>query len=576
MAAILLFVTLFLLLSVPIGISLGLASLTAIQGSDCISMTTFVQSMIQGLNSFPLMAVPLFTFAGEVMGKGGISRRLIDLARVFTGRFTGGLGIVTIVTSLFFAAIAGTGSAAVAAIGLIMIPAMVKNGYDKGYSSALVATAGTVGVIIPPSVCMVVYAVAAGASISGLFMAGIMPGLLIGVGLIIYSVFYSKKHGYKGDDKRYTLAEAGAIVVKAIPGLLIPVIILGGIYGGIFTPTEAAAVAGVYGVLIGLFVYKEIKPGDLVYIVYRSVLMCAPVLIIIGISTGFGRILTIAQVPVAIADAILGLTSSKVLVLLLINVLLLIVGTFMETNAAIIILTPILLPIVTRLGVDYTLAEAGAIVVKAIPGLLIPVIILGGIYGGIFTPTEAAAVAGVYGVLIGLFVYKEIKPGDLVYIVYRSVLMCAPVLIIIGISTGFGRILTIAQVPVAIADAILGLTSSKVLVLLLINVLLLIVGTFMETNAAIIILTPILLPIVTRLGVDAVHFGIIVVMNLSIGFITPPLGANLFMACQVGEISFDKLTRKIWPWIVVMIILLMLVTYIPQISLALPKAMGVI
>lgn len=422
MAAILLFVTLilFLLLSVPIGISLGLASLTAIQGSDCISMTTFVQSMIQGLNSFPLMAVPLFTFAGEVMGKGGISRRLIDLARVFTGRFTGGLGIVTIVTSLFFAAIAGTGSAAVAAIGLIMIPAMVKNGYDKGYSSALVATAGTVGVIIPPSVCMVVYAVAAGASISGLFMAGIMPGLLIGVGLIIYSVFYSKKHGYKGDDKRYTLAEAGAIVVKAIPGLLIPVIILGGIYGGIFTPTEAAAVAGVYGVLIGLFVYKEIKPGDLVYIVYRSVLMCAPVLIIIGISTGFGRILTIAQVPVAIADAILGLTSSKVLVLLLI------------------------------------------------------------------------------------------------------------------------------------------------------------VGTFMETNAAIIILTPILLPIVTRLGVDAVHFGIIVVMNLSIGFITPPLGANLFMACQVGEISFDKLTRKIWPWIVVMIILLMLVTYIPQISLALPKAMGVI
>ena len=426
MAAILLFVTLFLLLSVPIGISLGLASLTAIQGSDCISMTTFVQSMIQGLNSFPLMAVPLFTFAGEVMGKGGISRRLIDLARVFTGRFTGGLGIVTIVTSLFFAAIAGTGSAAVAAIGLIMIPAMVKNGYDKGYSSALVATAGTGGGIIPPSVCMVVYAVAAGASISGLFMAGIMPGLLIGVGLIIYSVFYSKKHGYKGDDKRYTLAEAGAIVVKAIPGLLIPVIILGGIYGGIFTPTEAAAVAGVYGVLIGLFVYKEIKPGDLVYIVYRSVLMCAPVLIIIGISTGFGRILTIAQVPVAIADAILGLTSSKVLVLLLINVLLLIVGTFMETNAAIIILTPILLPIVTRLGVD------------------------------------------------------------------------------------------------------------------------------------------------------AVHFGIIVVMNLSIGFITPPLGANLFMACQVGEISFDKLTRKIWPWIVVMIILLMLVTYIPQISLALPKAMGVI
>ena len=151
-----------------------------------------------------------------------------------------------------------------------------------------------------------------------------------------------------------------------------------------------------------------------------------------------------------------------------------------------------------------------------------------------------------------------------------------PVLLIIGISTGFGRILTIAQVPSAIAEVILGITDSKVLVLLLINILLLIVGTFMETNAAIIILTPILLPIVTMLGVDPIHFGIIVVMNLSIGFITPPLGANLFMACQVGEISFDELVKKIWPWILVMLVLLMLVTYIPEISMMLPKALGVI
>lgn len=415
----------FLLISVPIGVSLGLSSLVTILAVNPISTETFVQSMMQGLNSFPLMAVPLFTFAGEVMGKGGISKRLINVASVFTGRFTGGLGIVTIITSLFFAAIAGTGSAAVAAIGLIMIPTMVQHGYDKGYSSALVATAGTVGVIIPPSVCMVVYAVAAGASISGLFMAGIVPGIIIGIGLIIYSVIYSKKHGYKGDAKRYTVKEAGKIILNAVPGLMIPVIILGGIYGGIFTPTEGAAVAGVYGVIIGVFVYKEIKLSDLVHITYRSVLMCAPVLIIIGISTGFGRILTIAQVPEMIADAILGITDSKVLILLLINILLLIVGTFMETNAAIIILTPILLPIVTLLGVD------------------------------------------------------------------------------------------------------------------------------------------------------PVHFGIIVVMNLSIGFITPPLGANLFMACQVGEISYDRLVKKIWPWIGVMIILLMLVTYIPQISLTLPKLLGV-
>lgn len=414
----------FLLMSLPIGISLGMSALATIGVCNPISAETFVQAMMQGLNSFPLMAVPLFTFAGEVMGRGGISKRLINAAKVVSGRFTGGLGIVTIITSLFFAAIAGTGSAAVAAIGLIMIPTMVEHGYDKGYSSALVATAGTVGVIIPPSVCMVVYAVAASASIPGLFMAGIVPGLVIGVGLIIYSYLYSKKMGYKGDEKRYTLMEILKIFLDAIPGLLIPVIILGGIYGGVFTPTEAAAIAGVYGVLVGIYVYKEIKWSDLLHIIYRSVLLCAPVLIIIGISTGFGRILTIAQIPEKIAALILGLTSNKFVVLMLINILLLIVGTFMETNAAIIILTPILLPIVKTLGVD------------------------------------------------------------------------------------------------------------------------------------------------------PIHFGIIVVMNLSIGFITPPLGANLFMACQVGDISYDNLVKKIWPWIIVMIILLLLVTYIPSISMALPRALG--
>lgn len=305
--------------------------------------------MMQGLNSFPLMAVPLFTFAGEVIGKGGISARLINAAKVVSGRCTGGLGIVTIITSLFFAAIAGTGSAAVAAIGIIMIPTMVRHGYDKGYASALVATAGTVGVIIPPSVCMVVYAVAAGASINGLFMA---PGLVIGLGLIPYAYFSSRKNGYRGDEKRYTGREILKIFLDAVPGLLIPVIILGGIYGGHFTPTEAAAVAGVYGVFIGVLVYKEIKWSDLFHIMYRSVLLCAPVLIIIDLSTGFGHILTIAQIPSQIAEAILSLTSNKYLVLLLINVLLLIVGTFMETNAAIIILTPILLPIVTAMSVN--------------------------------------------------------------------------------------------------------------------------------------------------------------------------------------------------------------------------------
>ncbi len=415
----------FLLLSVPIAIALGMASLLTIVALGPISAEAFSQTMIQGLNSFPLMAVPLFTFAGDIMGRGGISRRLIDVTSIIFGRFRGGLGIVSIAACLFFAAISGTGSATVAAIGLIMIPDMVRRGYDRKFSAALISTAGTVGVIIPPSLCMVIYAVAAGVSITAMFTAGIMTGLLVGLALATYTYFFARKKGYQGDDRKYSTKETVKIIVDAIPALMVPVIILGGIYGGVFTPTEAAAVAAAYGIIVSVFVYKEVK-------------------------------------------------------------------------------------------------------IKELP-----------------------------------------------YIGFNSVMLCATVLVIIGVSSGFGRILTITQVPVTIAQFILSLTSDKILILLMINILLLIVGTFMETNSAIIILVPILLPVVMALGVNPVHFGIIMVLNLSIGFITPPLGANLFMASQISGVRFDDIAKSIVPWIVVMIIVLMLVTYFPQISLWLPGVLDI-
>jgi C4-dicarboxylate transporter DctM subunit len=386
-------------------------------------MDAFAQTTIQGLNSFPLMAVPLFTFAGDIMAKGGISKRLINVTSIFFGRFTGGLGIVSVVACMFFAAISGTGSATVAAIGLIMLPSMFKKGYDRNFSAALVSTSGTIGVIIPPSLCFVIYAVAANVSVTGMFTAGIMPGILIGFALALYTYIYSKTHGYKGDDKKYSFKEIVKIIIDAIPSLMVPIIILGGIYGGVFTPTEAAAIGAVYGIIVSVFVYKEVK-------------------------------------------------------------------------------------------------------IKEIP-----------------------------------------------YIAFNSTLLCAAVLVIIGVSSGFGRILTITQVPVDIANYILSLTSSTILILLMINILLLIVGTFMETNSAIIILVPILLPIVTALGVDPIHFGIIMVLNLAIGFITPPLGANLFMACQISNVKFDNLARAIVPWIIVMIVVLMIVTYVPQVSMWLPSVL---
>ena len=224
---------------------------------------------------------------------------------------------------------------------------------------------------------------------------------------------------------------------------------------------------------------------------------------------------------------------------------------------------------------DYSIKNVTRILVDAIPSLLVPVIVLGGIYGGVFTPTEAAAVAAVYGMIVSVFVYKEVKIAELPAIGFNSALLCAAVLVIIGVSAGFGRILTITNVPVTIANAILAITQNEILILFFINILLLIVGTFMETNASIIILVPILLPVVTALGVNPIHFGIIMVLNLAIGFVTPPLGANLFMASQIGNIKFDDLARAILPWVLVMIMVLMLVTYMPDISLQIPKMMGI-
>lgn len=346
-----LFVTFILLLacSFPIAVSQSFASMFLIFGDAPLSLESFTKAIMSGFSSFTLVAIPLFTFAGDIMGKGGISKRLINVAKLSLGNCTGGLGIVSIVACMIFAAISGTGSATVAAIGLIMIPEMLEAGYDRAYSASLVATAGTIGTIIPPSICMVVYAIAAGCSVTAMFTAGFPVGILVGAVLCIYCALSCRKRGYKPVYVKYTAKDWIKTIVEAIPSFLVPVIILGGIYGGIFTPTEAAAAGCVLGVIISVFVYKEVKLSDIPYMAFRSVIISAPVMFIIGVSTGFGRVLAITQMPSMIAEGILGITSNSVLLLILINLL---VGTFMETNAAIIILTPILLPIVTALGIN--------------------------------------------------------------------------------------------------------------------------------------------------------------------------------------------------------------------------------
>jgi len=413
-----------LVLTVPIGFSLGIASLAYILYTKQLTFGFIAQNLVTGCDSFPIMAIPFFVFAGELMGGGGISRRLLNVANVFFGRIRGGLAIVTVVVCMFFAAISGSGPATVAAVGGMVVPTMLQKGYDRKFVLALIAAAGSIGVIIPPSIPMVVYSVTTNSSVSKLFLAGFMPGLLIGLVLIGYSYFFAVSHGYKGDEEPFSAKKA----------------------------------------------LKEVK------------------------------------------DSIFALLS--------------------------------------------------------------PVIILGGIYGGIFTPTEAAAVSVIYSLIIGCLVYKELNLKQLMTVTKNACETTATILIVIGCAAGFSKVLTLGRIPTTVATFLTTMTDSKILILLLINVLLLIVGCFMETLCAIMILAPILFPVVTALGVDVTHFGIIMVVNLAIGFITPPLGVNLFVASRVGETTLDDVIKGIIPFLIVMIVVLLCITYVPAISMLLPNLLG--
>lgn len=343
---------LLLAVSVPVAISLGIASTLALLLSGKVSPSYVPQGLVTSIDSFPLMAVPFFILAGDLMGRGGLSQRLLNVGRMFFGRYTGGLAIIAVVTCIFFAAISGSGPATVAAVGTILLPAMAKDGYRASFSTGLVASSGSLGIIIPPSIPMVIYATSANVSVTKMFMAGVVPGMMIGLALIMYAWWQSRRDGQKPSEERHSLREKLAVLNDAKWALLVPIIILGGIYGGIFTPTEAAAVGVIYGFIVGAFIYRELKLVQLYEIIAGSALTTASIMLIVGTATIFGRALAIEGVPVMLANAITNTVDQAWVLRLAINVILLIVGTFMETIAAIIILTPILLPLVVALGMD--------------------------------------------------------------------------------------------------------------------------------------------------------------------------------------------------------------------------------
>ena len=413
----------FVMINVPIAVAIALASMAAIAAEGNIPYIIVVQQMFTAVDSFPFMAVPFFILAGFLMEHGGISRRLVDLANLMVGGTYGGLALVAIVASMFFGAISGSAAATVAAIGSIMIPAMVERGYEKDYAAAVQAAAGTLGVMIPPSIPLVVYGVLTGVSVGALFIGGLLPGIIVGASLMLTAHRLAKKKGGgKGND----------------------------------TGLE-----------------KRVAP-------------------------------------------------------------------FKEAFFA----------------------------------LLMPVIILGGIYGGYFTPTEAAVIAVAYGFLTGFFIYRELKIENLESILVKTVVSTAVIMFIIATASVFRWILASEQVPQAIASQILSLTENPIMILALINILLLLLGTFLETTAAIIITAPVFLPVVTQIGIDPLHFGIIMVVNLAVGMATPPLGMCLFVGCGIAGVSLERITMAVLPFILIMIVDIAIITYIPAISTLLPMLAG--
>jgi C4-dicarboxylate transporter DctM subunit len=341
----------FFMMGVPITFSLGVASLVALLLMD-VPLIVIAQRLWTAVDTFTLVAVPLYILAGDLMSRGGISRRLVEFAQALVGHFTSGLAMVAVVACMFFAAVSGSAIADAAAIGGLLIPVMIANRYHPPFTASLVAAAGTIGPIIPPSIPMVIYGAMTNTSIAMLFAGGVLPGILMGLSLMAYSYYVGKQRGYKGREERAPLAEVVRGFINAFLAMLMPIIIIGGIISGIFTPTESGVVAVIYALALGLFAYRELAWRDLPRIFYESGLLTGKILFILGTASIFSWILTVQGIPQQVAAALSDLRLGWFGMLLLINLILLVVGTFIDTISALVIFTPLLLPLATSVGVD--------------------------------------------------------------------------------------------------------------------------------------------------------------------------------------------------------------------------------
>ncbi len=348
---ILLFV--LIILRVPIAFAMAFISLLGIMGSDVSLLANVPRNIFSGTNSFTLVAIPLFVLAGEIMAKGGISERLVNFSKIIVGPIPGGLALVVIISSIFFAALTGTALAAAAAIGGMLIPTMLREGYDKGFTTSLIACASTIGPIVPPSIVLILYGVIAGVSISDLFIAGFIPGILMAIGLMVYSIYVGKKNNYViKQEEKITVGVFLKYFKDAILALMMPVIIIGGIISGLFTATESGVIAVVYALIICIFVYREITFKDIVAVLKSTAYTSTGIIFLIGSAAIFIWYINYENIPNQLMNLLGFAAENPILLLLIINIILLLAGTFIDTISAVTIFTPLFAPMIVAAGID--------------------------------------------------------------------------------------------------------------------------------------------------------------------------------------------------------------------------------
>lgn len=360
-----------LALGIPIAFVMGITALAALFALPGVPLHLIPQRLFTGMDSFPIMAVPFFILGGDLMNAAKITDRIIDFSKLLVGRIRGGLGHVNIVGSMFFAGISGSAVADASCLGSILIPAMEKDGYDVHYASAITASAAVIGPIIPPSIPMVVLALLANLSVGALFLGGVLPGIFIGLGLMAVNYVISRRRRYARVEEPLTLKKLLHTLFGAIIPLLMPLIIMGGILSGVFTPTEAASIAVAYALFVGFFVLRTLTLKDLPKIFFRSTVATSTILIVMAMANAFSWILATQQIPQQVSQFIFSISKNPYIILLLINLFLLIVGCFLEGLAAIILIVPILMPVVTQLGI-HPIHFALVVVVNLMIGLLTP------------------------------------------------------------------------------------------------------------------------------------------------------------------------------------------------------------